>query len=288
MFEKGKLIGKFTSKTKLEKRFLIDILSVAEGIRHYGLLHIPKILESGVIDFLNSLELKAIDKRYLYQEEDKDSRDSILRDTNDISQSNFVEIWFSKISTAEKPNSQELYSKTGKYLGYPTCCIHAWEKSNEQKKFYQQYLYEDINRYWQINRLASIFQDKLLIPDFFPCSLHCTHALKFADLNFSIAEKYFDDEWIEDAKKSLQAILLFYNSELFFFKDWVVINHELNLDLTSCKKVPTNTIANFIKSQMEQPKYIYILKYDHINSFTKVNFLKNNKVIISDANFIYK
>ena len=76
------------------------------------------------------------------------------------------------------------------FLGYPSCCVEKYEKTRGMGLFYRDYLFDESKiRYNEINRLCTLFDSNLLMPDFFPCSLSCRSAKEFFD---KIIEYLFD------------------------------------------------------------------------------------------------
>ena len=79
------------------------------------------------------------------------------------------------LAAAEAEDAED-QAQLGELLGYPTCCVQHYLKSDEPEAWAGvliRGLREDLAGYWQCNRLAYVLAEAAITPDYFPCSLRC-------------------------------------------------------------------------------------------------------------------
>ena len=168
------------SKIDINPRFSIDIASVAERVRDFGLLHIEIYQKEKTIEILQNSNCKIIKSRDLKFIKDTESREGMMYDLKVGENPTHSEVWYCSVNKEIEPDFDP-FLNPGKYLGYPSCCVEKYETTRGMGLFYSDYLFDKENiRYNEINRLCTLFNPNLLMPDFFPCSLSCEHASEFA------------------------------------------------------------------------------------------------------------
>lgn len=76
--------------------------------------------------------------------------------------------------------------EAARIYGYPSCCAQAYlERVQKKGSFWVESFLSDLNGIirapWQMNRMGRLFAPGLsLLPDYFPCSLHCKGSLALA------------------------------------------------------------------------------------------------------------
>jgi len=261
----------------IHQRFAIDILSVKTNLRKFGLIHIPINLEKLLTLNLKKIGLIVFEKRFLTHQNDPHSREGILIDCVKDKTPNFVELWYALDTTSPLPNSTELFSNPGRNLGYPLCCISKWEKLQSQRDLYKIYLLEKTSGYWELNRLATFFQEGLLIPDFYPCSMHCQKAREFVLPMHELSKKIFDDTWFDKTAKWMKAPILIHNEHLYIFPVWKLKDANLELMLAESAKISINDIGTL---DLNLKLSFNLIPFNHLSSVKNGFLLKNNTEII--------
>ena len=217
----------------INPRFSIDIASVAERVRDFGLIHIEAPQKEQMIEILNNNNCKIIKSRSLKFIKDSESREGMLYDIKDGEKPTHCEIWYSNINKEVEPNFDP-FLNPGKFLGYPNCCVSKYESTNGMGLFYKEYLFSyNKIRFNEINRLCTLFFPNLLMPDFFPCSLSCEAAKEFnLKIQSVINHIYSKDEITETFKYKLAPILLT-SEKLYCFPNFKLENQKLTLKVDS-------------------------------------------------------
>ena len=175
----------------INPRFSIDIASVAERIRDFGLIHIESHQKEQMMQILNNCNCKIIKNRNLKFTKDSESREGMLYDIKNGEKPTHCEIWYCSVNKEIDPNFNP-FLNPGEFLGYPKCCVSKYESTSGMGLFYKEYLFSDNkSRYNEINRLCTLFFPNLLMPDFFPCSLSCEEAREFSLKIQSIIKELF-------------------------------------------------------------------------------------------------
>jgi hypothetical protein len=229
----------------IHRRFAVDVLSVAQGVRRIGLLHAPLPSEPTLRRVLIGAGLIVFAQRELVRQDDPDSREGVLRDPFAGEPANFIELWYARSGEAALPASATLFANPGEQLGYPPCCVAAWERLKSQRDLYQRYIFETTSGYWEVNRLAALFQPGLLIPDFFPCSLSCESARAFATPIVNLARDALDPAWLSDTIAWMQAPLLECRGVLYAFPTWDLIGQDLELSTADGARLSLAAVGRF-------------------------------------------
>jgi hypothetical protein len=214
---------------RINPRFSIDIASVAEGIRDFGLLHIEIYKKEETIEILKKTNCKIIKSRDLKFTKDSESREGMMHDIKHGEKPTHSEVWYCSAKKEIEPNFNP-FLNPGKYLGYPSCCVEKYETSKGMGSFYRDYLFDEKNiRYNEINRLCTLFNSNLLMPDFFPCSLSCINARNFSIKIQSIINKIYSSNQIQETKKYSNAALMILSEKLYCFPSFRIEHNSLFL-----------------------------------------------------------
>ena len=229
----------------IEERFALDIASVVVGIRPRGLLHISRTLRTGLVELFHRYGLAVGYERELGRTPDGQTRESILTDRTMHQEGAelWVELWYQR---ADQPLSsgEFLLRDSGIHLSYPTCCVESMRDKSSLGSHYRSYIFtSDPSRYWQLNRLSALFSKFILMPDFFPCHLACSHAHDFVKPFVSLAaDVWGPDNQAEIVRRAQQPI--------FLWKDWVmtfeqfsVVDQCVRVERNSGMKVPLSTLG---------------------------------------------
>jgi hypothetical protein len=201
----------------INTRFSIDIASVAERVRDYGLLHIEINQKGKTIELLQKSGCKIIKSRDLQFTKDSESREGMMYDIKDGEKATHSEIWYCSVNKDIEPNFDP-FLNPGKFLGYPSCCVEKYENTRGMGFFYRDYLFDESNiRYNEINRLCTLFNSNLLMPDFFPCSLSCKSAKDFSVKIQAIINQIYSADQIQESYKYSYAPLIIFSEKLYCF-----------------------------------------------------------------------
>lgn len=265
------------TKIGVNPRFSIDIVSVAERVREFGLIHVEINSETKIIETLNACDLKIIKSRHLVFKKDKDSREGMLYDVKFNDNPTHCEIWYTSLKNKIDFNFDP-FTNPGKYLGYPKCCVSKYENSIGMGSFYEEYLFSGKTRYNEINRLCTIFNKNLLMPDFFPCSLSCEKALEFSKKIQSVTGLIYTKEEISETLKYKNAPLVVLSEKLFCFPNFRINHDQLILKLDdSTKWVDLNSILN-TKYWPSDLAEVCVLKFQNILGIKELFIDSNNRL----------
>ena len=221
------------SECEINPRFSIDIASVAEGVRDFGLIHIEIYQKEQTIDILQRSNCKIIKFRDLKFTKDSESREGMLYDIKDHEKPTHCEIWYCSVNKEIDPNFDP-FLNPGKFLGYPKCCVSKYESTSGMGLFYKEYLFSDNKiRHNEINRLCTLFFPNLLMPDFFPCSLSCEEAREFSLKIQSIINLIYTKEEIKETYGYKLAPILIISEKLYCFPNFKLENQNLTLKVDS-------------------------------------------------------
>lgn len=254
----------------LDRRFTVDVLSVARSVRRIGLLHAPLSSESGLREIFAGVGLTVFSRRELVRQDDPDSREGILRDPAGGEVVNFIELWYARPGEDVLPSPRALFADPGKHLGYPQCCVAEWERLKSQRDLYRRYIFETVGGNWEVNRLASLFQTGLLIPDFFPCSLSCRAAREFAAPIVDLAREILDPAWVRDTMGWMQAPLIQFGGSVYAFPTWTFNGRELELNTANAAHVSLAAVGRF---DDEEPPGCRLLSFRHLAGAEQVNLI---------------
>ena len=217
------------SECEINPRFSIDIASVAEGVRDFGLLHIEIYQKEKTIEILQRTNCNIINFRDLKFTKDLESREGMLYDITGCEKPTHCEIWYCSINKKIDPNFDP-FINPGEFLGYPKCCVSKYESTSGMGLFYKEYLFSDNKiRYNEINRLCTLFFPNLFMPDFFPCSLSCEEAKEFSLKTQSIINLIYTKEEIKETYCYKLAPILLTSEKLYCFPNFKLENQRLTL-----------------------------------------------------------
>jgi hypothetical protein len=213
----------------INTRFSIDIASVAERVRDFGLLHIEINQKEKTIEILQKSDCKIIKSRDLKFTKDPESREGMMYDIKDRDKATHSEIWYCSVNKDIEPNFDP-FLNPGKFLGYPSCCVEKYETTRGMGVFYRDYLFDESNiRYNEINRLCTLFNSNLLMPDFFPCSLSCKSAKEFSVKIQAILNQIYSADQIQESNKYSYAPLIILSEKLYCFPSFRIQGESLFL-----------------------------------------------------------
>lgn len=217
------------SSIGINPRFAIDVASVANANREYGLLHIEHDVIEQTKDVLQLFECEIVAERGLVFLKDPQSREGLFLDPEPHQIVTHSEIWYTAKGNLNASRIDP-FSNPGKYLSYPGCCVDAYERSSGLGEFYRRYLFSsDTIRHNEINRLCTIFCPDLLMPDFFPCSLSCNSAKDFAESMLGVSDLIFTEEEIARTKRFMNAPIILLEKQLLCFPDFERVKNVLHL-----------------------------------------------------------
>ena len=217
----------------INPRFSIDIASVAERIRDFGLIHIESHQKEQMMQILNNCNCKIIKNRNLKFTKDSESREGMLYDIKNGEKPTHCEIWYCSVNKEIDPNFNP-FLNPGEFLGYPKCCVSKYESTSGMGLFYKEYLFSDNkSRYNEINRLCTLFFPNLLMPDFFPCSLSCEEAREFSLKIQSKINLIYTKEEIKETYGYKLAPILIISEKLYCFPNFKLENQNLTLKVDS-------------------------------------------------------
>jgi|688.fasta_scaffold230545_3 hypothetical protein len=213
----------------INPRFSIDVASVAERVRDFGLLHIEINQKENTIEILKNSNCKIIKSRDLKFTKDSESREGMMYDIREGEKPTHSEVWYCSVNKEVEPNFDP-FLNPGKYLGYPSCCVEKYETTRGMGLFYSDYLFDNENtRYNEINRLCTLFNPNLLMPDFFPCSLSCKNARDFSIKIQSIINQIYSTDEIQETNKYSYAALIIFSEKLYCFTSFRIEDESLFL-----------------------------------------------------------
>lgn len=262
----------------INPRFSIDIASVAERVRDYGLLHIEINQKEKTFEILQNSDCKIIKSRDLKFTKDSESREGMMYDIKDGEKATHSEVWYCSVNREIEPNFDP-FLNPGKFLGYPSCCVEKYETTRGMGFFYKDYLFEDTKiKYNEINRLCTLFNSNLLMPDFFPCTLSCKSALEFSLKIQSIINEIYSIDQIQETNKYCYAALIILSEKLYCFPSFRIQDDSLFLivdehtqyvnllDILDRKYWPELNVKN------------HLIKFKNTEKISKV-FLESNTII---------
>lgn len=233
----------------IPRRFAVDVCSVVRGVRRMGLIHAPLETGAKLRAILNQADLAVFAQRMLLRCDDPNSREGILRECRAGEGPNFIELWYARPDAGSLPASDTLFANPGLHLGYPPCCVAEWERGKSQRNLYRRYIFDTVAGHWEINRLVTVFQGGLLIPDFFPCSMDCEQARAFVAPILAAAQIALDRAWVLETIRWMQAPLVCHSGSLYAFPNWTLAESRLELRIADGVKVPLSAIGDFDNQQ---------------------------------------
>ena len=233
------------SAVGFERRFALDIGSVIGAIRPRGLMHLPVTQKDDLLRILRENGLRVEAERSLFRRADLASREGLLLESDrGEGSSAWCEVWYSR-PDVPAADPVALFRDTGRFLGYPPCCRKALEGGGSLARLFQKYIFSDRNRYWEVNRLATIFHDVILMPDFFPCSLSCTAARDFVLPFHELAQELLDPADFDSTVGAMRAPLTLISGEIVQWREWRLDGESLIVSAASAKKEKLSKVASF-------------------------------------------
>lgn len=234
MAEPLNMLPQYLREIQVKERFALDIASVVAGIRKRGLIHIPITKKESIYEILRKYNLYTPAERHLFSYQDPHSMEWILEENKpgNIISEDWIEIWYSNTPDNDNLN---FFKNTGEILGYPKCCVDAMNKVRSLSRFYETYLLDDAPRFWQLNRLNTLFGGTFLMPDFFPCSLSCKEAKAFADNFVKLSFEVFGEETEITCNIQKQPIFL-HGDYIYTCEKWRADEEKLYIEAASLKK----------------------------------------------------
>jgi hypothetical protein len=221
----------------VERRFALDIGSVIAAIRPRGLLHVSADLKHGLERLLKTYGLRIEAFRELYRQCDSASREGVLSECyrDDQGTEKWCEIWYAN-PEATTVDQEVLFSNPGKFLGYPECCRRAMNGEHALARLYKRYLFEDSDRHWELNRLAALFHNGILMPDFFPCSMSCELARKYVVAFHDVAAEVFSETELEKTVAAMRAPITIIKGDAVQWGEWSLNRERLCVKANGGKK----------------------------------------------------
>jgi len=229
----------------IEERFALDIASVVVGIRPRGLLHISKELRTGLVELFHRYGLAVGYERELARNPDRLTRESILTDRtmHQDGAELWVELWYQK-ANQRLSSGEFLLRDSGMHLSYPTCCVESMRDKSSLGSHYSSYIFaSDPSRYWQLNRLSALFSKIILMPDFFPCHLACSHAHNFVEPFVSLAANVWGPDTHSELVRRAQQPIILWKDLVMTFEHFSVVDQCVRVEKKSGMKVPLSTLG---------------------------------------------
>jgi hypothetical protein len=113
-------------------------------------------------------------------------------------------------------------SKLGVLLGYPECCVSAYEQISEQIDWLTVFLSNTPRRSvypFGANRMAYLFGEKSLFFDYFPCGLTCEATCNLSRQMASVLEKYQLSDLLINIKSEMMTPILIRKGVIVFFRN---------------------------------------------------------------------
>lgn len=280
MFQK---LRQLVGSCNLETRTVLDIAAVIEGLRPLCLLHIPKEKEQFVEYGIKSISLKIHHKRLLIKYRDPFSRESTLRSTSIYGRNDgqeWMELWIGQ-EKIDLINPKYLEESTGRALTYPECCCANYQGQHSLAGYYQEYIFSLESRFWQINRLATIFCGAMFLPDYFPCSLSCKFSKKFAEKFINLSPQYLDESLTETWIHHLMAPLTVWEDRLVWWPFWKISGATLIIDQLNAKSKKLSDIAIIKKPRNINFSRPWLIPFDHLSSIKRLEIVKGSTPILS-------
>lgn len=246
----------------MHRRFAVDALSVVRGVRRFGLFHTPIEASADLHAALEGAGLEVVAHRELLQYSDPSTREGVLRDPRHGERPNYAELWYAPRGEPRVPDASELFRDPGTWLGYPPCCVAAWEGCKSQRDLYEQYLFRSERGFWDLNRIAAVFQSGLLLPDFYPCTLGCTLAKTFVSGILQAVAAELDAAWAAETTRWMRAPILVYRDTLLAFPSWTRDGDRLSALSVDARRVSLASIGHFPESATHRGTRL--LPFDHL------------------------
>ena len=262
-------------KFGLDRGLWIDLASVSEGLRNFGLLHVPVALSSNIDEVLDGCRLARVHSRRLRRSPDSTSQDGVFYSTNSNSkehEDDWIEVWFAKLDCA-LPSLDWLERNTGEALGYPNCCVSAHVQPRSLSNYYSDYVFSESARFWEINRLATLFTGIRLLPDFLPCSMTCEAARTLAGRCLSLASNQLGEGRVAEWKRVLQAPLTVWDDTLVMWPNWYLEDSVLLLETRGVVSRKLPSIAQMIPPSWIHSHEPWLVPFHHIGTVCEMRMM---------------
>lgn len=247
----------------LDARLLLDLATVRDEVRPFGLWHCPLQAVPLVYDLCQSWGLHAREARRLWSTCDPGSRERILCDrpihADDL---RVAEMWFSKLKSFDLT----IPGDPGNHLCYPRCCIQRYSKVSSFKELFVQYLTDVVPGDWLINRLAGLFSPYWLSLDYLPCSLSCLPSREMAQKTAEVARATLGDDYFQTAELALKAPLIILDGQLIWCPSWERLNNSLNVDIEMAKSLDLRTTFAPITEEIREG----LIPFTHFDGISKI------------------
>jgi hypothetical protein len=133
---------------------------------------------------------------------------------------------------AEKDDDLEAI---GEMLGYPCCCIRAYENVSKDRDWLTELLENTSSQPtypYQANRLAYLFDEYWLGFDYFPCSLLCVETKKICDMVTELVRKYGMDSLVDQITSDMRAPILIHAGVVVQLRGASCNNEWISYDLS--------------------------------------------------------
>ena len=246
----------------VERRFALDIGSVVLRIRPRGLLHVSTHLKQDLGVLLRSYGLRIEASRELYRRHDSTSREGVLSEysSDDLVAEKWSEVWYANPAAAVVGQTA-LFINPGKFLGYPKCCRRAMTGKDALARLYRRYLFEEADRYWELNRLAALFHDAILMPDFFPCSMGCASAQRYVVPFHQVASQVFSESELAEARNAMLAPMTIIAGEVVQWRHWRCVGDLLCVKSDGARKEALSRVSSFLPSRDESSAHLVSFKH---------------------------
>jgi hypothetical protein len=263
-------ISRLLFSAGLSRRHYAEILTVSGQLRPFGLLHIPRQNAKIAEVLLSNCGCKIQSTRYLLRKDDPTSYDGVLADSSP-DQANFVEYVFSGSQLGLGLPDLEM----GALLSYPECCRNEWMRHQSQGVLYNKYLCDEQPLAWEVNRLVLLFEPDVIVPDFFPCSLHCQNAVSYSRAMLELARTHLPVSWIAKSEEWLKAMMCIHEQHLLCFPRWQIIGGDCHLSVNEAIKMPIADITAYFRSDSAIRK----IRAGHVKQVSRVILSVEGKAV---------
>ena len=252
-------------------RMAVDLACVAEGIRDHILLHFSYDDAPSVTAIVDSLGLSIEAQRDLQKRSDPGTQEVLLSDHRGGGDPEDLvrEIWVCRAGDEVDPST--LFGAPGAMLGYPECCIERYESCDGLSAHYEEYLFGDEPRHWELNRLAFFFREFLPIPDYFPCSLACDASRDFLRPILDLSQEIMPPEVFKELTGAMQAPLLVAGGELMLLLDWQQDGETLSAQASAGEARSLESISK--ENSAKAGTSPFVIPFDHFKEAGELHLL---------------
>lgn len=111
----------------------------------------------------------------------------------------------------EYENKNVSFKQFGRLYGYPSCCIEGYSNIENGEDWIVNYLKQspiNIPGYYQCNRLAVLFDENTLLPEFFPCHIACKQTRELGKQYEELLRNAGWEQRLQKIRKSLKSPIL--------------------------------------------------------------------------------